>query len=406
MVWLQFLPIVFWCLWIFVLGLMVGSFLNVLIARLPHEKSIIWPSSRCFVCFKPIRFTDNIPILGYLRLRGKCRHCGAKFSSRYLWIELGTGLGFLGLFVAEVLLNTPGIAVNNVNFFAFNLAIPPGRFWAMYVYHAFLLSGLITAAVVDAEHRVIPPLIPYTGMAVGVIGAALMPWPWPNPAAAGFVTVAALPPDASWALPEYFGKIPVGVQPWPFWGPTFSFAPPGSWQLGLLNSLLGALAGSLVVRIIKWLFETGFGREALGLGDADLLMMAGAFLGWQIAVFSLFAGAITAIAMKIIAAILTSDAKEEPAPSPTATPAPAPAAPGAVQPLLDSHELPFGPGLAAGVVITWLAWPWLGPRLQFPFFDHVALGLSVFVVCVGILASGLLLRKPAEAEEPTTKAKV
>ena len=82
------------------------------------------------------------------------------------------------------------------------------------------------------------------------------------------------------------------------------------------------------------------------------------------------------------------------------------AAPGAVQPLLDSHELPFGPGLALGVVITWLTWPWLGPRLQFPFFDHVALGLSVFVVCVGILASGLLLRKPAEAEEPTTKAKV
>ena len=92
-----YIPIVIWC----VCGLrprasMVGSFLNVLIARLPYEKSIIWPSSRCFACFRPIRPLDNIPILGYLRLRGRCRHCGAQFSSRYLWVELGTGLAFLG----------------------------------------------------------------------------------------------------------------------------------------------------------------------------------------------------------------------------------------------------------------------------------------------------------------------
>ena len=100
MAWIAYLPVVLWCLTVFAFGLAVGSFLNVLIARLPFEKSIVWPSSRCFVCFTPIRAFDNIPIVGYLRLRGKCRNCGATFSRRYLWVEIGTGLGFLGLFVA------------------------------------------------------------------------------------------------------------------------------------------------------------------------------------------------------------------------------------------------------------------------------------------------------------------
>ena len=70
---------------------MVGSFLNVLVARLPFEKSILWPGSRCFSCLQPIRIFDNLPIIGYLRLRGKCRSCGAAFSSRYLWVELEIG---------------------------------------------------------------------------------------------------------------------------------------------------------------------------------------------------------------------------------------------------------------------------------------------------------------------------
>jgi leader peptidase (prepilin peptidase)/N-methyltransferase len=393
MEWWFYIPVVISCLSVFIFGLVVGSFLNVLIARLPYEKSIIWPSSRCFNCFTRIRFTDNLPIIGYLRLRGKCRHCGVPFSSRYLWIELGTGLGFLALFVAEVLFNSPGIAANKVNSIAFDMAYPPWKFWAMFLYHAFLLMCLISSAAIDAEHRIIPPLIPYTGVLVGVIGGALMPWPWPNPASAA----AVIPRDQPWMLTEHWGKIPVGVQIWPFWEATFNFAPPGSWQLGLLNSVIGALAGSLVVRLVKGLFELGFGREALGLGDADLLMMTGAFLGWQIAVFSLFVGAFAALFLKLLGVILSAEEK------PAAAPA-APVAPGEADNVPDSHELPFGPGLAIGVVITWFSWRWLGPQLQYVFFDLITLGLSVAIVCVGILASGLLLRKPEE-EPAETMAK-
>ena len=189
-------------------------------------------------------------------------------------------------------------------------------------------------------------------------------------------------------LPEFWGLIPLAVQPWPFWGPTFQFAPPGSFQLGLLNGVIGALAGSLVVRIIRWVFGVGFGREALGLGDADLLMMAGAFLGWQIAVLSLFVGAFFAILLKALAAIVGGAA-------------PAPTADG--QPPADARELPFGPGLAGGVVVTWFAWPWLGPKVQFVFFDGFMIGMAVIIMCVGLLAAGLLLRRAEE--QPADEAK-
>lgn len=368
------MPIIFWCGFVFLLGLMVGSFLNVLIARLPYEKSIIWPSSRCFNCYRPIRLTDNIPIIGYLRLRGKCRHCHVPFSSRYLWVEIGTGLAFLALFVVEVMLNWFSIPRLD---FDHTTAPPPIQAWVIFAYHAFLLSALIAAGVIDAQHRIIPPLIPYTGVVVGIVGGAFMPWPWPNPADAAGV----MPPNVPWMLQQFWGMIPLGVQPWPFWGPTFQFAPPGSIQMGLLNGVIGALAGSLTVRLVRWLFGTGFGREAMGMGDADLLMMAGAFLGWQIAVLALFVGAVTALVLKVAAVLF--------GPEPVA-----PAAEG--EPPADARELPFGPGLALGVVVTWFAWPWLGPKVQFVFFDMVTFGLSVFILCVGLLAAGLLLRRPEE----------
>src|SRR5262245_25237021 len=170
MVWWAYMPIIFWCGFVFILGLMVGSFLNVLIARLPYEKSIVWPSSRCFNCYRPIRLTDNIPVIGYLRLRGRCRYCCARFSSRYLWVELGTGLAFLALFVVEVVLNWFSIPA-----LKFDPLVnqPPWEGWVMFFFHAFLLSALIAAGMIDAEHRIIPPLIPYTGVVVGIVGGVL-----------------------------------------------------------------------------------------------------------------------------------------------------------------------------------------------------------------------------------------
>jgi leader peptidase (prepilin peptidase)/N-methyltransferase len=269
---------------------------------------------------------------------------------------------------------------------------PSGKAFAVFLYHAVLLSGLIAAAVVDMEHRIIPTQITYTVMLVGIIGSVFMPWPWPQPVQAA----AALPNNAPWFLGNLIGQIPVGVQPWPFWGPTFEFAPPGSIQLGLLTAVFGALAGSLVVRATKWLFETGLGREALGLGDADLLMMAGAFLGWQIPVLALFAGAIASLVLKLLSMVFQP--KQSPATaSPTTGSPAAPAAPTGtpVTGPPEARELPFGPGLAIGVVVTWFAWPWFGPKVQFPFFDGTTMGVLVAVMGLGLLAAALLLRRPA-----------
>lgn len=384
MEWSFYIPIVTWCLLVLFTGLAVGSFINVLVARLPYEKSVLWPAgSRCFSCYRPIRLRDNVPILGYLLLGGKCRDCKTPFSARYLWVEVGTGLAFLALFLADVVFNRFGMPGVKYELLGPNGAVPSGKAFALFFYHAILVAGLIAAAAIDAEHRIIPTEVTYPIMVVGIIGGAFMPWPWPHPATA----TPVLPPNVPmWTHPDHPAIIPLGVQLWPFWGPTFDFAPPGSWKLGLLNAVLGALVGSLVVRAVKWLFETGFGREALGLGDADLLMMAGAFLGWQIAVFSLFVGCFAALFLLIAQKVLGSNDATVPA-VPESTPVSGPPAP---------RELPFGPGLAIGVVVTWFAWPWLGPRLQFPFFDSQMMGVLVGVMGVGLLGAALLLRRPAE----------
>lgn len=368
----------------FVLGLIVGSFLNVLIARLPYEKSIVWPSSRCFACFQPIRWSDNLPILGYLFLGGKCRNCQAPYSSRYLWVELGTGLAFLGLFAVEIVLNCHHLRVfSRPDKTPIDHALWTWQSWAFFALHAYLLASLIACAVIDAEHRIIPPLIPYAGVVVGIVSGAVFPWPWPDPSSAA----NAINAEPYWYLPEAIGGVPQGLQPWPFWGPTPKFAMPGTFGQGILTAAIGALAGSLVVRLIKWLFEVGFGREAMGLGDADLLMMAGAFLGWQVAVLSLFVGAVAALILKLLTFVIIG------------APTPDPAVPSPVADGENSRELPFGPGLAIGVVVTWLGWSWIGPRVQFVFFDLITIGISTAVMAIGMVAAGLLLRRPDETSQ-------
>src|SRR5437588_5566393 len=95
--------LVFLLVFVFMLGAIVGSLLNVCIYRIPLEKSIIWPGSRCSHCLQPIRWYHNLPLLSYLLLRGRCATCATRFSSRYFLVELLTGLAFVALFYLEVL---------------------------------------------------------------------------------------------------------------------------------------------------------------------------------------------------------------------------------------------------------------------------------------------------------------
>src|SRR5262249_10159142 len=109
MIMLPHFMLIFLLVNLFVLGTLVGSLLNVCIHRLPLEKSIVWPGSRCGHCLQPIRWYDNIPLLSYLLLRGRCRTCGTKYSGRYFLVELLTGLSFAGLFYLEVVADVHGL---------------------------------------------------------------------------------------------------------------------------------------------------------------------------------------------------------------------------------------------------------------------------------------------------------
>ncbi len=137
---------------IFVLpaGLCIGSFLNVIIYRLPLEKSVISPASACPNCGVSIRWYDNIPILGYLILRGKCRHCQSRISLRYPLVELVTGL------------------------LALAISLRYGVSWACLFYFIFV-AALIAIIFIDFEHQIIPDVITYPGIVVGFISSLVLP---------------------------------------------------------------------------------------------------------------------------------------------------------------------------------------------------------------------------------------
>lgn len=131
-------------------GAVIGSFLNVCIFRLPEEESIATPGSHCPQCKKPIRFYDNIPLVSYLILRGKCRNCQTPISFQYPLVEGITALGSVLLFMKF------------------------GPTWSYLFYFCFL-SALIVIAVIDLRHQIIPDVISIPGIAVGLLGSLILP---------------------------------------------------------------------------------------------------------------------------------------------------------------------------------------------------------------------------------------
>lgn len=145
-------PFHFWSAIFFVLGTMIGSFLNVCIYRLPREESIVSPPSHCPHCNYSIPWYLNMPIITWLYLRGKCANCHAPISPRYLVVELLTGLVFLATWLS------------------FGAAHPGAA-----VAYCVLLAGFITATFIDFEHFIIPDEITLGGTVVGFLLSALVP---------------------------------------------------------------------------------------------------------------------------------------------------------------------------------------------------------------------------------------
>lgn len=357
-------------IFVFVVGASVGSFLNVAIARLPLEKSMLWPSSRCGACLAAIHWYDNIPILSYLRLRGRCRACGQRFSIVYLLVEVGTGLAFVGLFWLEVVENVHDWPVPA---FPARIGIFPWTSWLGFAWHATLLAFLIVASVCDLKGREIPLRLTLTGTLIGVIGSAFLPWPFPHET--GLVLPPVPPPDEFLFLDARV-KVNQGIYVWPFWGPLLAWCGEGEWTTGLMTGIGGALVGTFLLRAIGFVFSKGLGKDALGLGDADLMMMAGAFLGWQIIVVAFFLSPLFAIFFGIMQLIIKRD-----------------------------NSLPFGPFLSLSVMATMLAWQPIGEYVRpFLFWGWLLFWATLAIGGVMFLMSLLLrlLKGPPPPEEPPT----
>ena len=335
-----------WLVFVFVLGAGVGSFLNLLVSRLPLERSAIWPlTSRCLNCYQPIRWYDNLPLISYISLRGRCRKCSASFSPRYFFVELMTAAGFVLIFYIDIILNQFNVPfIRERSRWIIQFGAVPWQAWVFFLFHATLFGFLVVAAFCDIARREIPLSVTMTGVIVGLIAAMILPWPWPN---------VPLP------------KLTLGAQPWPLWFPLPFGLKPGTWQLGLVNSLAGALVGLIMLRLVRFVFSSGLGVEALGLGDADLMMMAGSFLGWQIVVMSFFVGAVAALLLALPLLIIKGNV-----------------------------PFAFGPGLALGVIATVVAWPILGPRLEFFLLDGWLIGPMAGIMIVGMFIGARVLRRP------------
>ncbi len=217
----------------FIMGLAFGSFLNVCIYRLPLGLSTVTPRSSCPKCKHLIAFYDNVPILSWLILRGRCRQCKTRISPRYLMIELLTGLLFLACYWHF------GYTISTLKYCTF----------------AFLLLGLIFT---DAETKLLPDKLTLPGLALGVIFSLLVPV---NDVASQF-------------LP--------GMMNLPFSGEV------AMRLLSLVDSLLGAAVGASFIYGAGAIYLRWRGAEGMGFGDVKLMAMVGAFLGIKLTVFTIF----------------------------------------------------------------------------------------------------------------------
>lgn len=319
--------------YLFTVGCVVGSFLNVCVHRLPMHHGYLeplrhlWsPPSRCPRCMTPILTSDNIPILGWLRLGGRCRACRTKISIRYPAIELFNGL----LVVALYFLNVPAERYADLSEAWTTSPFGPSgsdsllnEFWlahARFLFHWLLCELLFVAALIDLDLTIIPAVVTDPWIVVGIVCSTvggLWLWPLdfdlPYGLADPELLNEALKDPNSGLVPGWMRAYPVAH--------------------GVAVSLAGAAVGFVTVWSIRLIGTKIIGVEAVGAGDVWLMAMVGSFIGWQPAliamVLSLFF-AIGTVAIRLIA--------------------------GRFEPI------PYGPYLSLGSATTVMGWHWIWPR--------------------------------------------
>jgi leader peptidase (prepilin peptidase)/N-methyltransferase len=245
---------------VFVFGLLIGSFLNVVIHRLPAGESVVRPPSHCPVCDRPIAPYDNVPVLSYLLLRGRCRHCSTHISLRYPLVELVTGCVFAGI---------------------------AWRFGATWLLPAWLLfaGGLIVAAAIDFDEQIIPDEISLGGIAVGLVvvpGAQMLEGDALGGALLESLVGGLLGGGLLWSVGFFHARVSVAL------GRTFEHWPGEGEEIPRPSSA------------DYWLWFPG-----MGLGDVKLLAMVGVFLGPFGVLATILAASVLGLLLGLVFALVT-----------------------------------------------------------------------------------------------------
>jgi leader peptidase (prepilin peptidase)/N-methyltransferase len=254
---------------IFALGLIIGSFLNVCIYRMPRGKSVVAPSSRCTSCGNPIKFYDNIPVLSYIVLGGRCRSCGEKLSIRYPLVEL------LNAVLYVILLER----------FGFD---PP---WVVLAYCMFV-SSLVVIFFIDLEHQIIPNSITLPGIPIAVVlGASVLPDPFSPADRLGWQAsiIGCLAGGGSFYLVAVLGKAILKKDAMGG-GDIKMMALVGGmlgWKAIILTTFFGSLLGSVIgislilIKGREWGARIPFGPY-LALGSLVSLLWGNDILIWYL----------------------------------------------------------------------------------------------------------------------------
>ena len=270
-------------LWIFVLGSCIGSFLNVVIYRMPAGKALSHPGSRCPFCETELTARDNIPILGWLTLRGRCRYCQVPISSRYPLIEFTVGILFLIVLFVETGSNAANLPLSDRignGYSTFELIVQQGRgeLLGWFIAHTFYLTVVLALCMIGLDGHAPPNRLVALGAAAGLILGIL--WPELRPVH----VIVPLPETIDrfwgidWTLPPWLGGsvLVTGI------------SLPGSID-GLAGAVSGLMTGWLAARTVSQ-------NRSLALTVRSLFLLTGVFCGWQMT-WALLAIAVAAIGL-------------------------------------------------------------------------------------------------------------
>lgn len=363
--------------YLFILGAIVGSFLNVCIYRIPSRDRLrdqlrsLWERpSQCPRCRTKIRWSDNVPIFGWLKLRGRCRVCRMRISPRYPLIELLNACLWMLVFWMEVPLGSHASLEASCVYSTLGPQAYPGLGWLSvewfvvlrFLYHMLLIEALLVATFIDFDLRIIPDGSTLPAMAAGVLLSLaiarvhLVPVWFQTPNQ--LQTYGILFPD--WLHPLLSGPaVPGWITAWPH-------------LHGLAVSLAGLLVGGGLVWLVRLIGYWFLRQEAMGFGDVILMALIGSFLGWQATVIAFFIA--PAAAMTVVAATylwnLLNRLRGRAASM--------------------DRMIPYGPYLSLGALLAILFWQPLFERSRHVFEMGVLLA-PVAGLMAGMFAVALLL---------------